>query len=123
MIFAVEIVKPGLTGNNPVTLDKLIKSLLFIPFYSSGDNYFPVLSVGWTLIVEVFVYIFFYFSFLLAELLSNHKKSKAYISVIIYALFITLGWLLRAVFDIHYPVIEVWGSKYQFSFPYNFYLD
>ena len=53
LIFTLDTVKPGLTGDTPATPVNLIKSLLFFPYFSSGNNDLPVLSVGWTLIVAV----------------------------------------------------------------------
>lgn len=116
IIFFAEMIKPGLISDNAVTPEMLVKSMFFIPYYSSGNNIFPVLSVGWTLIIEFFVYIIYYLCFVVSKKLFKNKKRYEMISVLMYGIIILCGMILKNVLKIHNPFIEVWGSKYQWSF-------
>lgn len=115
-IFVAEMIKPGLVSDNAVTPVMLVKSMFFIPYYSSGNNIFPVLSVGWTLIIEFFVYIIFYLCFIISKKLFYNKKRYEMFSVLLYGIIVLCGTILKNVLKIHNPFMEVWGSTYQWSF-------
>ena len=116
IIFFAEMIKPGLVSDNAVTLEMFVKSMFFIPYYSSQNNIFPVLSVGWTLIIEFFVYIVYYLCFFVSKKLFSNNKRYEMISVLLYGIIMLCGAILKNVLEIHNPFMEVWGSKYQWSF-------
>lgn len=79
---------PGGHWNSGFTFNSLVRSLLFIPSYNpSGIGLYPVLTVGWTLIFEMFFY---------AALACCMAISRRWFLVIFLAVF--------AVLPIVYPV-------------------
>lgn len=59
MVFVMGLFAPSLLHTSVSTIPNLLKSLVFIPYYSA-DGFFPMLPIGWTLIVEMFVYLLYY---------------------------------------------------------------
>ncbi|WP_368516322.1 acyltransferase family protein [Rhizobium sp.] len=59
MIVLIALVKPNLLNSTVVTVDTVVKSLLFIPYQKSGGAVQPILFLGWTLCYEVFFYLIY----------------------------------------------------------------
>ncbi len=59
VIVLIALVKPNLLNSTVVTVDTVIKSLLFIPYQKSGGAVQPILFLGWTLCYEVFFYLIY----------------------------------------------------------------
>lgn len=59
MVFILGLFAPSLLHTSVSTIPNLLKSLFFIPYYSANGIY-PLLTVGWTLVVEMFVYLLYY---------------------------------------------------------------
>lgn len=57
-VFIIGQIAPRLLSR-PATPVHLIQSLLFIPYYSDGTIY-PLNPVGWTLDIEIFVYLLYF---------------------------------------------------------------
>ena len=87
-ISAILIFRPDLFRTTLLTTEYFIKSILFIPYYytgQSGQTFNSINMVGWTLIMEVF----FYFLFFVAMKI-NHKY-RHYIATAILALMAIIG--------------------------------
>ncbi len=59
IVFGLGLFAPSLLRTSVSTIPNLLKSLFFIPYYSA-HGIFPLLPIGWTLIVEMFVYLLYY---------------------------------------------------------------
>ena len=110
-LFIVSLLMPGINGGKSYTWSNLIQSLLFIPYYSADGKLFPILSVGWTLILEVYEYIVFW------ALYKGFKKNKHrdIMSVIAFAFLVIMGKVLSTYY-ISTPIIVIWSYKYQWAF-------
>ncbi len=116
-LYCISKIVPGFLGSERLTVIELIKSLFFIPYFSEGKNIFPILSVGWTLIIEVFVYISFYFCYIVGEIISKNKDTKLVLSVLLFATVIFSGQIVKMLIgSFESAFIEVYSSKYLFSF-------
>lgn len=59
LVFCIGIVSPGLLHTSSASVINLLKSVCFIPFYTN-DDVLPLYPIGWTLTVEVFVYVVYF---------------------------------------------------------------
>ncbi len=59
LVFVLGLIAPSYLHTSVPTVSNLLKSLFFIPYYSA-HGIFPLLPIGWTLIVEMFVYVLYY---------------------------------------------------------------
>jgi peptidoglycan/LPS O-acetylase OafA/YrhL len=59
LIVLIALVKPSLLNSTIVTMETVIKSLLFIPYQKSGGAIQPILFLGWTLCYEMFFYMIY----------------------------------------------------------------
>jgi len=58
-IILIALVKPNLLNSTIVSVETVVKSLLFIPYEKSGGAIQPILFLGWTLCYEMFFYMIF----------------------------------------------------------------
>lgn len=118
LIFAVSFVMPGINHGRNYTVEDLIKSLLFIPYYNSDGNLFPILSVGWTLIIEVYDYIIFWavYRFL------RRFKYRDVLALLIMSGLIIFGCVLKSYLH-NSPILDIWTNKYQLSFILGLFLS
>lgn len=111
LIFAVSFVMPGINHGRSYTVENLIKSLLFIPYYNSDGKLFPILSVGWTLIIEVYDYIVFWAIY---KFLRRFKYRDA-LAIVMISGTIIFGSVLKPYLH-NSPILDIWTNKYQLSF-------
>ena len=118
LIFAVSFVMPGINHGRNYTVEDLIKSLLFIPYYNSDGNLFSILSVGWTLIIEVYDYIIFWavYRFL------RRFKYRDVLALLIMSGTIIFGCVLKLYLH-NSPILDIWTNKYQLSFILGLFLS
>lgn len=110
-LFILSLLVPGINGGKSYSWSNLIQSLLFIPYYSSDGKLFPILSVGWTLILEVYEYIVFW------ALYKFFRKNKYrdIVTVIAFAFLVIMGKVLSTYY-ISTPILVIWSYKYQWAF-------
>ena len=111
IMFSISILIPGINGGKSYSWNNLIYSLLFIPYYSSDGRLFPILSVGWTLILEVYEYVVFW---VLYKVLKK-RKHRDLITAVLFAFLILAGETLNIYYP-HTPVLVIWSYKYQWAF-------
>lgn len=61
--YVLMVLFPFMFEQSTASWDKLIKSLLFIPFDMGGGILQPLLRIGWTVNCEMFFYLLFYVAF------------------------------------------------------------
>lgn len=110
-LFIISIVVPGINGGKTYSWSDLFHSLMFIPYYSGDGKLFPILSVGWTLILEVYEYIVFW---VLYKILKNSKQ-RDIMAVILFAVLVLAGKIL-STYCIAHPILVIWSYKYQWAF-------
>ena len=59
VVVLIALVKPSLLNSTIVTVETIVKSLLFVPYQKTGGAVQPILFLGWTLCYEVFFYIIY----------------------------------------------------------------
>lgn len=74
-VFGIGLIIPSFLHTSESGAVSLIKSLLFIPFYS-GKGVFPLYPITWTLTAEVFVYVIYYIPLLLLKIPALRNKSN-----------------------------------------------
>lgn len=117
MVFAVGLVMPSFLHTSEASAEPLIKSLLFIPFYSGG-GVFPLYPITWTLTAEVFVYVIYYIPMLLLKssgvakrMDGNEKKFKGIVTcLILLTLVILREFVPKNIFT------DAYGAKYMLYF-------
>ena len=126
LVFILGFIAPSLIHSSEISLQALIKSLLFIP-YETEVGVYPIYPICWTLTIEVFVYLVYYlicilnkkkagiltaFCLLFCTLLGQTvEKGSLFAQTYgrIYMINFSIGMLLAVVL----PVIK----KYQFKVP------
>ncbi|WP_321381236.1 acyltransferase [Rhizobium sp.] len=63
-VIAIATIKPSLLNSTTVTMEAVIKSMLFIPYEKSSGAVQPLLFLGWTLCYEMFFYVIYAFCLL-----------------------------------------------------------
>jgi exopolysaccharide production protein ExoZ len=58
-VIAIATIKPSLLNSTTVTIEAVIKSMLFIPYEKSSGAVQPLLFLGWTLCYEMFFYVIY----------------------------------------------------------------
>lgn len=111
LIFAVSFVMPGINHGRNYMLNDLVRSLLFIPYYNSDGKLFPILSVGWTLIIEVYDYIVFWIVYKLLK----KCKYRDVLAIIFMSGLILLGVAINTYLH-NCPILDIWTNKYQLPF-------
>lgn len=66
-LFIVATFLPSILNSATASLEQLLKSLLFIPFFRLNGDMYPLLGVGWTLNYEMLFYITVFLSMLLVD--------------------------------------------------------
>lgn len=110
-LFLISLVMPGINGGKSYSWSNLIYSLLFIPYYSADGKLFPILSVGWTLILEMYEYIVFW---VLYKVLKKNKQREL-LTVVLFAGLVLLGNVLN-LYCADMPILVIWSYKYQWAF-------
>ena len=110
-LFLISLVMPGINGGKSYSWCNLIYSLLFIPYYSADGKLFPILSVGWTLILEMYEYIVFW---VLYKVLKKNKQREL-LTVVLFAGLVLLGNVLN-LYCTDVPILVIWSYKYQWAF-------
>lgn len=116
-VFAVGLVMPSFLHTSESGIVPLVKSLLFIPFYS-GSGVFPLYPITWTLTAEVFVYVIYYLPMLLlksrtlsAHMVHHKKQFKGIVtSLILITLVIVREFVPKNIFT------DAYGAKYMLYF-------
>lgn len=111
LLFAVSLVFPGINHGRSYSLIDLAKSLLFIPYYNSDGMLFPILSVGWTLIIEVYDYIAFWIVYKILK----RFKYREILTIVTISGMIILGTVLKLCVN-NDPILDIWTSVYQLPF-------
>lgn len=118
LVFVLGLAAPSLLHTSVSTLSNLLKSLFFIPYYSA-HGIFPLLTVGWTLVVEMFVYLLYYCVVRLLQYVYRCRtdydpslnKSAGGITAVILLVLVILNHLLpKNIFTFSY------GSNYMIYF-------
>lgn len=110
-LFLISLVMPGINGGKSYSWSNLIYSLFFIPYYSADGKLFPILSVGWTLILEMYEYIVFW---VLYKVLKKNKQREL-LTVVLFAGLVLLGNVLN-LYCTDVPILVIWSYKYQWAF-------
>jgi peptidoglycan/LPS O-acetylase OafA/YrhL len=58
-VILIALVKPSLLNSTIVSVETVVKSLLFIPYEKNGGAIQPILFLGWTLCYEMFFYMIY----------------------------------------------------------------
>lgn len=85
--------------------------MFFIPYYGSDGRLFPILSVGWTLVLEVYGYIVFW---ALYKILKKRKHRDS-ITAVLFAFLVHAGKILNMYYP-NMPILVIWSYKYQWAF-------
>lgn len=112
LIYVASLVSPGINGGKAYSFSNLIQSLMFIPYYSGDGKLFPILSVGWTLILEVYQYIIFWAIFMVFR----HTKHRNVKTILSYSCIIAICYAVKNCHKITNPVFVIWTYKYQIAF-------
>jgi peptidoglycan/LPS O-acetylase OafA/YrhL len=105
MVLILGLLSPNLLHSSEISWTALIKSLVFIPYWTEAGVY-PIYPICWTLTVEVFVYFVYYIAYRLF-----YKQAGLATSIVLIA-FIILGQL-------YFPntlFAEVYGRIYLLNF-------
>ena len=92
--------------------EHLIASLFFFPWYNTNGDIFPVLAVGWTLNVEMYFYVVFALTLLLAK-----KYFLATISFIL-----IFGVLIFNILNVSFPYFLMIGKPILLEFLIGVYI-
>lgn len=112
-LFILSLLVPGINGGKSYSWSNLVQSMFFIPYYSSDGKLFPILSVGWTLILEVYEYIVFW------ALYKSFRKNthRDIMTVIAFAFLVIIGKVLSTYYiSAPTPILAIWSYKYQWAF-------
>lgn len=112
LIFLTSFIMPEINNGKSLLFSDLVKSLFFIPYYNLDGKLFPILSVGWTLIIEVYEYIVFW---ILYKILRN-SKYRDFLTVCLFSLLVLIGYLIKWKYKLNSPFIVMWTYKYQWAF-------
>lgn len=102
----LHLILPSFFGSTLVTGETFIKSILFIPCYARNGEIYPIFGVGWTLNVEMFVYMVFF-----AAMRIFWRRRGEIVSLLLLT-FIVLG----KIFEPRSAVLRVWSSPQLFDF-------
>lgn len=110
LVFFVGIIKPGLLNTSTPTIETLLKSLFFIPYWTEGQrSIYPLYPIAWTLLCEMFVYFLFWLSMKIV------KKQR--LAVMICAIVISSIVATRYLFSVDNLFTAAYGKVYMIYFP------
>lgn len=104
-LFAIALAERSLLKSTDANVTHLVKSLFFIPFDKNGTGHFPVLSVGWSLNLEMYFYLVFGLSM---------KLSRKYRDAITACVIATV-YLISNTLLLDYP-LKAYGEPMVFEF-------
>ena len=119
LLFVVSCLIPSMLGKT-YTFSQLIKSFFFIPYYGADGKFFPIVPVGWTLILEVYDYIVFYFLYVLAF---KQSKMRDELTLITYLAFVFVIQILKNCFGIINLMVSVFTYKYHYAFAFGLFIN
>jgi exopolysaccharide production protein ExoZ len=85
-ISSVAYFLPSALRSATFDINHIVASLLFIPYWTEGTGFAPILGLGWTLNFEMAFYLIFYIS-----LLISHKYRALISSLFIFSIFYLLN--------------------------------
>lgn len=85
VLYLIVYIRPELLRTTTSDIMLLINSLLFIPYWTEGKEYFPLLGLGWTLNFEMFFYLLFFVSMRI-----NHKYREIICTILLLLTFILI---------------------------------
>lgn len=112
ILFLLSLLIPGINGGKIYSFEDLVKSLFFIPYYSADGKLFPILSPGWTLILEVYEYIVFWILYMVLK----KNKNRDILTVIFFAALVIVVKIISSHYLINIPILVLWSYKYQWAF-------
>jgi peptidoglycan/LPS O-acetylase OafA/YrhL len=84
MVLILGWISPNLLHSSEISLSAVIKSLVFIPYWTEAGVY-PIYPICWTLTVEVFVYLIYYIAY------RFFQKQAGVVTAIVLIVLVILG--------------------------------
>lgn len=117
-VFLIAILKPSLLNTTEANFEHLFKSLLFIPYYNKNGVYLPINPVGWTLTIELFVYVVYYLLMQVTDLIVVNKEKLtsqfAMINSLLASIVFGILYILGRACD--FGIIKVYCDHYMIFF-------
>lgn len=105
LVYFIGLVAPSLLHTADPTVENLLKSLFFIPFYTDNvSGIFPLYPITWTLTCEVYVYLIFW--------IAQKILKKNALSCLVTACIIIIVSILGSVYQGESLFLETYGQSY-----------
>jgi peptidoglycan/LPS O-acetylase OafA/YrhL len=99
LVILVALCFPSLIHGTKITIEKIIKSLFFIPYRDELKKNLPILGQGWTLSFEMFFYMTMAFCLFLIK---NKKYLVVFCSFILIVFLVVLNVFKPSSFELEY---------------------